>query len=127
MIFVHKIDSFGLKSLICKCSPSGGKLFSNLGLGLLLAVLLLSACKETEDAGDLNLDTGTESACPWDDDNEGGDATPIASGKEVEGYVCPRADEDWYAFAIPDGENLVSVTMRLDAPVSPLDLGRRIE
>ncbi|MBN2718853.1 MAG: hypothetical protein JXX14_23610 [Deltaproteobacteria bacterium] len=89
---------------------------------ILFWAIATTGCNITDDPKETGTDTGTESACLWDSDNAGASATGLDLDTENKGYVCPRADEDWYSFSVPKGHSLVTVTMQLDAPASPLDL-----
>ncbi len=84
-------------------------------------VLFSGGCKDDETAATPETDSGTESACPWDDNDDRAHAEAVAAGSEITGHMCPLADEDWYGFQIPAGQNLVTITLGL-ADVTPLNL-----
>ena len=91
-------------------------------LMVLTMMLTISACGNDDKQATIENDTGTESACAWDDNDDSKKATALTSDTDVQGYICPRMDEDWYVFTVPAGQNLATITVHLDAPVSPLDL-----
>lgn len=82
----------------------------------------VSSCQDNGDNSGTDSDTWGEGACPWDDDDTKDKAGELALNQELEGYLCPTADQDWYSFTVPSGSDLLSVSLILDAPVSPLDL-----
>ncbi|MDJ0764042.1 MAG: hypothetical protein QNJ97_13755 [Myxococcota bacterium] len=94
-----------------------------LGVWLQLSVVGLLACNGSGD--DTSPDGGTdsegESACPWDDDDTFSTANALTLGTAAQGYICPRADQDWYALSTAPGTDLLTVTLAIDAElVSPI-------
>jgi len=66
-------------------------------------------------------DTSAEGGCPWDEDDSADTAGVVTPGTELEGYLCPTGDQDWYALEVPAGDDLVSVQLIIDAPLAPVE------
>jgi len=87
-------------------------------VALFLTLLLLCGCTGDDDD---SADPGTDDeACPWDTNDETGNADELVDGVVYEGYICPISDQDWYHFTLAG--DLVTVDLTVDAPVSPIDL-----
>jgi hypothetical protein len=86
-----------------------------------LALGLALACSEN---GKQDADAGPDSgeACQWDEDSEPATAGQLSFDSAVEGFICPQGDQDWYAFTVATGSELLRVDLSVDAPVSPLNL-----
>ncbi|MCP4606122.1 MAG: hypothetical protein GY847_37355 [Proteobacteria bacterium] len=91
-------------------------------LSHILIMALVCGCngtnKESPDAG---ADSESSSPCPWDDDDEYAQAGELSVENPVEGFLCPKGDQDWYEFTIPDGYDILTVELSIEAPVSPID------
>ncbi|MCP4199790.1 MAG: hypothetical protein GY762_21815, partial [Proteobacteria bacterium] len=86
-----------------------------------LLVVLIVGCKKDDATGNTDPDGGEASACDWDEYNSAETAGNLTLGTASEGYLCPYEDQDWYRFTVGSGNTLVTVTLNIDAPVSPVD------
>ena len=64
-------------------------------------------------AVDGSVDSDSASPCPWDEDDTPQTAGALTLGGAVEGYICPKGDQDWYKLTIPAGVDLVTVNLSL--------------
>lgn len=80
-------------------------------------LLLVAGCKEKEEPEELVDEQRCEK-----DDSEGADtAVELAAGEEVEGYLCPRLDEDWYALTMGADDRLLEVSLQMTNPRAPVE------
>ncbi len=87
---------------------------------MMLALIWILACSQPVDTGAVDTEPDTDSACPWDDDSA---QAPTEVQGEVQGYLCPRGDQDWYRVQLGGQEELLQVSLSLgDAPISPVQL-----
>ncbi|MEM1348821.1 MAG: hypothetical protein AAGI01_09715, partial [Myxococcota bacterium] len=49
-------------------------------------------------------------------------AGALTLGTELEGYICPQADVDWYKFTMPASDRILSVDLRPTNALSPVQL-----
>lgn len=86
----------------------------------MIALALLVACQQPVDTGPDDSAQDTDSACPWDTDSID---QPTALDGELQGYLCPRGDQDWYQVQLTGSQTLLEVGLSLgDAPISPVQL-----
>lgn len=95
---------------------------------LLALCLCALACSET--GGDGNGDGGLHSeatvtaSCPAGVDRSVNVDTAIAlqPNEEVQDYICPRRDKDFYAIEVPAGQRLLHIKLQHGNPISQLNL-----
>ncbi len=87
--------------------------------GALALSLILPACSsKDEDPEEIEP---TEADCERDDQNEPATAAPLTADASS-GFICPKDDRDWYSLSIPDTDQLVSVSLGMTVPLSPVDV-----
>jgi hypothetical protein len=89
-------------------------------LAILSSTFFFSACPdetiEGQDAGP------TGSTCVWDEQSEPENAAPLSKGQDTRGYLCPVEDKDWYSFDLGADEHVVSVSLKMDGSLSPVEV-----
>lgn len=60
------------------------------------------------------------SECTRDDFIDENSPGTLTLGAELDGYVCPQEDVDWYTFTMPPDDRILSVDLRLTAQISPV-------
>ncbi len=92
---------------------------SSKGLWFVLLALLLStsACKKeaTEEQPEEEL------RCEQDDSEGADTAMNLTAGEEAEGHLCPKLDEDWYAFTLGANDRLLEVSLQMTNPRAPVE------
>jgi hypothetical protein len=93
---------------------------------ILCTALALAACSESGNGTitDGGGDVYSTSTCPGGIDKSVSTATavPLAEGKEVTGFVCPRADKDYYKITLPAAKRLMRIKLMHTVPNSGLEL-----
>jgi len=86
--------------------------------------LLLTGCsKKTEQTPELtDAANDPDDPCPWDTNDSSKNAENLPMDETTSGYICPPGDQDWYEFTVSAGNDLLNVSMTLDAPVSPVEV-----
>ncbi len=90
-------------------------------LAICVALPIIGCKSDGGGKGDSGIDAG-QSACPWDEDDIQSKASSLDFDSPAQGYLCPIGDQDWYSFSIPDGIDLLSVSLSIDAPVTAVNL-----
>ncbi|MDF1562020.1 MAG: hypothetical protein P1V51_03205 [Deltaproteobacteria bacterium] len=81
-------------------------------LALPLVLLLAAGCPPGEgDPDGGGSDSGPAGSCQWDDSTDPGSAADLALATQVDGWLCPIEDEDWYRFTMAPGDHLVGVSL----------------
>ncbi len=90
-------------------------------VGALALVASLGGCDDGEGA-DALPDDGLPNApvCAYDD-NLGPESAATLGADAVQGALCPVEDADWYAVTVPPGAGLLSVSLAMDTPLSPVE------
>lgn len=86
-----------------------------------LPVLLIAACSNDPTTNNSIVDPG-QSKCERDESSDPTSAAAFTVGEELEGYVCPVEDEDWFKLTVPAGNALFGIQLALSAPLSPVEL-----
>ena len=56
------------------------------------------------------------------DESEGPEsAVSVTVGQQVEGYLCPVEDEDWYLVELPSGTGLLGVELSMSSTITPVE------
>ncbi len=86
-------------------------------IAVALLAAMLVACPAEE--GENNIETPVgESKCERDDVATPADAEALTLGQEIEGFVCPVEDEDWFRITIPSTNKLFTIGLEMSAPLS---------
>ncbi|MBW2278729.1 MAG: hypothetical protein JRF63_14655, partial [Deltaproteobacteria bacterium] len=93
-----------------------GRSVASLGCSLLLAVGF--GCGSGDGDGDGG---GTTPECDRDESEGMETSVPLMIGDEVEGYLCPQEDEDWYTVELEAGFTLLGVDLRMSTAISPVE------
>ena len=88
-----------------------------MSLSLLFALLACDTSSELESPA--SSDTASD-PCAWDDDSV--DAPAALGSEPVPGWICPLGDQDWYRVELQESDALLTLSLELEGPVSPLDL-----
>jgi hypothetical protein len=85
------------------------------------------ACTKGTESAKTDDTTVVSDGCAFDTDDENFEnATPLSIGAAAEAELCPEGDQDWYAVTQPSGDDLLTVEIGIDAPLSALDLAYNI-
>lgn len=95
------------------------------GLPLLLAGLFAGCPPEEIPPG---VDSGPDQACPIDLLYNEENSQDIDLDQDLEGYLCPAFDEDWYRFEVPGSgaSKILTVTMSMQTALSNAEPAYRI-
>jgi hypothetical protein len=88
-------------------------------LGLCFAAFAAVGCGEGGDDTPV-LDAGT-TECERDDQSVPENAAEVTFDQEIEGFVCPRGDRDWYSLTIPQDQSIARVQLQMDVALSPVE------
>ena len=86
--------------------------------GLAFVALALVGCSSPdEDPGEIIPD---KAECIADDSSSAEQASGLILAEQVGGYICPIEDQDWYAVEIPQGDELIKISLSMSSPLSPI-------
>lgn len=52
-------------------------------------------------------------SCDYDESGSADAAADLAIGEATEGYICPKGDEDWYAFSVDQERSILGVSLKM--------------
>lgn len=95
--------------------------FGRSAASLSLALLLAAGFGCSGNSGDSD-GGGSTPECDRDESEGPDSAIPLMIGEEVEGYLCPIEDEDWYTVELESGYSLLGVDLAMSSAISGVDL-----
>ncbi len=89
-------------------------------LFVLVAAAPGAGCTPPPLAGD---DAGPGVQCEVDTNLDVDSADELTAGAQVDGFLCPTRDTDYYAFGVPDDRSIVVVHLWMDAAITAVEPG----
>ena len=92
-----------------------------------LYLLSLLACTKSSEKGATDDSTAVAEGCAFDtDENAAANALTLDIAAPTEAELCPEGDQDWYAVSVPSGDDLLTIDLGIDAPLSALDVSYNV-
>lgn len=92
-----------------------------------LYLLPLLACTKSGGKGATDDSSAVAEGCAFDtDESAAANALTLDAAAPTEAELCPEGDQDWYAMSVPAGDDLLTIDLGIDAPLSSLDVSYNV-
>jgi hypothetical protein len=90
-------------------------------------LLSLLACTKSGGKGTTDDSSAVAEGCAFDtDEGAAANALTLDPAAPTEAELCPEGDQDWYAVTVPSGDDLLTIDLGIDAPLSALDVSYNV-
>ncbi len=86
----------------------------------LLPLLALVACDDDTTAVEVDAAPPGGAVCAFDDSTDPASAARLSLGEEVEGFLCPVGDVDWYSLRAGPEARILEIELGKGSPLSPV-------